>query len=185
MAFNVRDFQGALKFGGARPSLFEVKLTNKANTQGDPIAPFMIKTASIPGSTLGTIELPYFGRKIKLHGDRTFESWETTIINDEDFAVRNALEEWSASMNSYVGNQTSFTNNPTSYKSDAIVTQYSKTGEILREYKFVGIWPQTVAPIELSWETTDTIEEFSCTWEYDWWEIAGGTTGDAGGLTSS
>ena len=87
MAFNVNDFAGALTGGGARASLFQVQITNPINGVADAQVPFMVKAAQIPASTLGTVEVPYFGRQIKLAGNRTYAEWAPTIINDEDFAT--------------------------------------------------------------------------------------------------
>ncbi len=181
MAFNINDMKAHLKLGGARPSLFQVQITNPVNALGDIQTPFMCKAATIPASTLGTIEVPYFGRKIKLAGDRTFEEWTTTLINDEDFLVRNSIEEWSNAINNHESNLRDFGSaSPLQYKSEAEVTQFSKTGTILRVYKFEGIWPSVVSTIDLAWETVDTIEEFTVSWQYDTWSVSGGITGDAG-----
>ena len=182
MAFNINDFSSALKFGGARNSLFQVQITNPINGAADAIVPFMVKGAEIPASTVGTIEVPYFGRQIKLPGNRTYAEWTPTIINDEDFAIRNALEQWSNSINSFQGNVTTAGGSaPTLYKSNAQVTQYSKTGEVLRVYNFVGLYPSEVSTIELAWDN-ESIEEYTATFQYDYWEVTGGNTGDAGGI---
>ena len=182
MAFNVNLFQGALKFGGARPSLFQVNITNPVNATGDVMVPFMAKASQTPGTTIAPLPLKYFGREIKLAGQRTFEPWNVTIINDEDYAIRDALEDWANSINSGQNNLTKLgSSSPTLYKSDAQVTQFSKTGVPLRVYNMVGIWPSTIAPIELSWETSESIEEYQVTFEVDYWEVSGGITGNAGG----
>lgn len=178
MPFNVSEMRSQLTGGGARPTLFEVQITNPINGVADFKIPFMVKAASMPASTVGQIEVPYFGRKIKIAGDRTFEDWEVTVINDEDFAVRNAMEQWMNAMNSHVGNlRDASRGSPESYKSQAQVRQFSKTGEMIREYTFNGIFPSNVAAIDTSWETNDSIEEFSLTLGYDWWTVSGGTTG--------
>jgi hypothetical protein len=108
MAFNINDLRSQLVLGGAKPSLFQVQITNPVNGIADIKVPFMVKAATLPPSTLGTIEVPYFGRKIKLAGDRTFDTWAVTVINDEDFAVRNAMETWMSSINTHQGNITTF-----------------------------------------------------------------------------
>ena len=94
MAFNINEIKSQLVFGGARNSLFQVQITNPANGTGDLKVPFMVKAAQIPAATLGVIEVPYFGRKVRIAGDRTFAEWTVTVINDEDFLIRNAMEEW-------------------------------------------------------------------------------------------
>lgn len=182
MAFNVNEIRSQLALGGARPSLFEVTFTNPANSVADIKVPFMVRATELPESNLGTIEVPYFGRKVKLAGDRTFNSWTVTVMNDEDFLIRNAMEEWSQRINSNQGNIRAFGSaSPLLYKSTAEVTQFSKTGVPIRTYKFNGIFPQSISNISLNWESTNQIEEFSVTFEYDWWEVSGGITGNAGG----
>ena len=92
MAFNINEIRSNLALGGARPSLFQIIMNNPVDAAGDAKLPFMAQAAQIPASTVGTIEVPYFGRKIKIAGDRTFAEWTVTIINDEDFLIRNAME---------------------------------------------------------------------------------------------
>ena len=180
MAFNINDLRSQLTFGGAKSSLFQVQITNPANGIADIKVPFMVKAAAIPASNLSLIEVPYFGRKIKIAGDRTFSEWTVSVINDEDFLIRNAMEQWMASINSHEGNVTSYASaSPLQYKAQAQITQFSKTGAPLRVYNFNGIFPVAVSQIEMNWETTG-IEEFSVTFEYDWWNVSGGITGDGG-----
>lgn len=180
MAFNVNEIRSQLSLGGARNSLFRVTFNNPANGAGDIKVPFMVKATQIPASTLGTIEVPYFGRKLKIAGDRVFNPWITTVINDEDFLIRNALEEWSNEINGHSDNLRGFgSSSPNEYKADATVTQFSKTGVPIREYKFVGIFPAEINEIELNWESVDQIQEFQCTWQYDYWTVSG-ATGSAG-----
>lgn len=182
MSFNINQFSSALSGGGARSSLFEVRITNPITGVADIKTSFMVKNAEIPGSNMSELPVFYFGRQIKLAGNRTYDSWNVTVINDEDFLVRNALEQWSHAINSAQGNvNTAGGSSPALYKSTAQVTQFGKTGEILRVYSFVGLFPTVVAPIALGWET-DAIEEYNVTFAYDYWEIAGGVTGTAGGI---
>lgn len=181
MAFNINELRSQLVFGGAKASLFQVQIFNPATTIADLKTPFMVKASSLPASTLGMVEVPYFGRKVKIAGDRTFEDWNVTVINDEDFLVRNAMEQWSASINAHQGNITSFGSaSPLQYKSTALITQFSKTGAAIREYTINGLYPTSVAAIEMAWGTVDEIEEFQVTFAYDWWSVTGGITGDAG-----
>jgi len=163
MAFNIDTFKGQIPGGGARPTLFFVELTGAEYSQ----VPFMAKAASLPASTLGTIELSYFGRKVKVAGDRTYAEWSITIINDEDFTIRNGLENWHAKVNHASSNLRSMTN----YKSDAKVHQYGKTGNKIRTYNFVGLWPSEIGAIELAWDTNDAVEEYTVTLQYDYWTV--------------
>ena len=181
MALDINEIRSQLTFGGARNTLFQVTFQNPSDSTGDLKVPFMVKTAQIPSSDLGLIEVPYFGRKIKLAGDRTFGEWTVTVINDEDFLIRNALEKWSNQINSLRGNLRGFGSSaPSSYKVNADVVQYSKTGVPLRQYTFNGIFPQSISTIDLDWNSTDQIEEFTVTFQYDWWEVTGGVTGTPG-----
>ena len=181
MAFNVNTFRSELTQGGARPALFEVRLSPPVGGLGGPgndlitKSPFMVRTAQLPSQTLGQVVVPYFGRQIKMAGNRVFEDWTVTVINDEDFKIRNALEVWQESINSHVGNLREFaTSNPNLYKAQATVTQYAKTGESIREYKFEGVYPTNIAAIDLSWDA-DAVEEFAVTWSYDYWTVSGAT----------
>lgn len=181
MAFNINDIRSQLAFGGAKPSLFQVQITNPINGNGDLKVPFMVQASSIPESTIGTIEVPYFGRKIKIAGDRTFGEWTVTVMNDEDFLIRNAMEEWMAYINSHQGNLRQVaTASPSEYKSQAQIIQYSKTGQAIREYRFTGLFPTNIAPITMDWGTTDDIERFDVTFQYDWWDIGSSSTGLGG-----
>jgi len=177
MAFNVTEMRAQLTGGGARPTLFSVQITNPVNGVADFKIPFMVKAAQLPASNLGAIEVPYFGRRIKLAGDRTFDPWDVTVINDEDFSIRNAMEGWMNAINSHVGNLRNAGFPAESYKTQAQITQYSKTGNPIRIYNFNGLFPINVSPIATSWEASDQIEEYSVTFQYDWWDVSGGTTG--------
>ena len=182
MAFNINTFRGNLLGGGARPNLFQVSFANPVDPAGDTFVPFMVQSTVIPSSEVSTVTLNYFGRAVKYAGIRTFPTWTTTVINDENFRVRSALENWSDAINGHASNRrdTAFVN-PGSYKTDAFVTQFGKDGVVLRNYKFVGIWPSVISDIALDWGT-DAIETFTVTWEYDHWEAGQG--GSVGQLTS-
>jgi len=181
MAFNINEIKSQLTFGGAKASLFQVAITNPINGVADLKTPFMVQAAQIPEATMGVIEIPYFGRKVKVAGDRTFAEWTVTIINDEDFLIRNAMEEWMASINSHEGNVTQLgTASASEYKAQAQIIYYLKTGRPLRTYNFNGLFPTTIGAITTDWSTTDDIERFDVTFQYDWWNVSGGVTGDGG-----
>lgn len=183
-SFSVAEFKSNLQFGGARSTLFQVQLTAPSQLGINldlQKAPFLARAAALPASTLGLISVPYFGRAVKMAGDRTFEPWTVTIINDEDFKIRNALETWSNSINNLRGNTRLGSAANLNYKATAQVTQYSKTGQTLRTYNFEGLYPSQISAIDLGWQNTDTIEEFTVTFEYDNWVVApGGVTGTPG-----
>lgn len=176
MAFSINEFKSQLVGGGARGALFQVQITNPILGAADFKIPFMVKAAAIPESTTGNIPVPYFGRIVKYAGDRTFQPWTVTIINDEDFAIRNAMEAWSNSINTHI---TNFRTAPVNYKAQAQVTQYGKDGSVLREYTFEGLFPTQISTIELGWANQDAIEEFQVQFEYDLWRVSGGITGNS------
>lgn len=187
MAFSIADITGKLRYGGARPTLFQVSMTKSDFTDLKNFAPFFIQSTSIPSSTISSIEVPYFGRKIKVAGDRTFDSWQVTVMNDEDFKLRHIFESWHNKINSLYTNLNTYgTSAPSNYKSDAYVVQYSKSpggtgqGQPLRVYMFSGIFPTDISPIELDWSSTDQIETFSVTFAYDYFEVVSGSTGTIG-----
>jgi len=171
MAFSVQEFQGQMEFGGARPSLFEVNITNPFNSAADDKVRFMAKAAQIPGTALTPIAVNYFGRPVKFAGNRTYEDWTVTVINDEDFSIRAGLEEWAQNINSTQGNLRLTGANPEAYKSQGQVIHYGKQGNVIREYKFVGLFPTVISPIELSWDAADAIEEYTVTWTYDFFTV--------------
>lgn len=170
MAFNVTEFRSNMIGDGARANLFEIAMTPKfAGSNVAEKLKFTAKAAQLPGSTLGTTPVFYFGREIKMAGNRTFADWTITVINDEDFVVRNSLERWMNAINSHAGNVRNIL--PTNdYFTDAEVIQYTKTGQEAKKYRFVGMFPVDVSPIDLDWGTNDSIEEFSVTFAYQWWE---------------
>lgn len=182
MAFSVSDFKTkGIRRGGARTALFAVELhfpaqisssTNQSN--------FYIKGASIPASTIGSYGVFYHGKEIKVGGDRSYETWETTIINDEDFNIRHAIEKWM----DFIANQKlntrkrSFTTlngniqkegDAAAYKKDIKVIQYNKNGTEGPHYHFRGAFPTNLSAITLDWASQE-IQEFSCTWSYDSWD---------------
>ena len=167
MAFNINDFRARLKFDGARNNLFEVQISSPVDGSFGAKSSFFVRSAQLPASQIGFINVPYFGRFIKVPGDRVFPDWTVTVINDEDFALRNSLEKWSNAISNLRANLRSIQ----VYTSDAIVTQYSKTGAPIRTYKFHNIFPTAIGEIPLDWSSTDAIEEFSCTFQYDYWTV--------------
>lgn len=173
MPFNVFEFRSQLQGDGARPNLFEVQMVfpTTINPQNaNRKLTFMCKTASLPGSTIGQVPVFYFGRETKLAGNRTFPEWNISIINDEDFAVRNAFEKWMNGINRHVSNiRDLWAKNSLGYTTQAIVKQYSKTGDVLKQYTFDGCFPVDVSPIDLDWGSNDTIEEFNVTLAYQTW----------------
>ena len=172
MSFNINEFKSQLTGGGARPTLFQVQILNPVNPEADFKVPFLVKAAGIPASTVGSYTVPYFGREVKYAGDRVFEDWNITVINDEDFSIRNSMEAWSNAINTHDSNQRAL---PRDYKSNAIITQFGKDGKALRSYVFEGLFPISISQIDVGWETVNAIEEFTVSFQYDLWRVEGNT----------
>ena len=178
----ISDFKSKLTGGGARANLFEVVLTFP-----DAAAPaqevldksrFLVKGARLPASNIAQIEVPFRGRVLKIAGDRTFDSWTVTVINDTDFAIRSAFENWMNTINKLSDNTGLV--NPAAYQSDAFVFQLDRSGETLRKYHFYDVFPTQVAPIELSYDAQG-IQEFQVELQVLYWEAIKGNGANAGG----
>tara|TARA_B100000965_G_scaffold380461_1_gene377037 strand:- start:413 stop:991 length:579 start_codon:yes stop_codon:yes gene_type:complete len=178
---NITEFRSRLSGGGARANLFEIEiafpeeLAIDLNLVTDKV-PFLVKAAEIPASNLGNIPVPYRGRVLPVAGDRTFDPWTVTVINDTDFLIRDAMEKWSNSINDLQTAQGSI--DPEVYQRTADVKQLSREGtnpgdteKLLRQYKFEGIYPNTVSSIPLDFGATDQIEEFQVTFNYLFYEV--------------
>ena len=181
MAFTIDTFRTtALSAGGARANLFDVTIAGAAATTnlagGVAQFKFACKAAAIPAMAVGVVEVPYFGRVVKVPGNKTFDNWSVTIINDEGFLVRNGFEKWVASMGSHIGNVQSAasTNLTSALYGDATVQHYGKAGPTskIAEYKFVNIFPVSVSEIALGWDANDAVEEYTVEFAYDYWTHA-------------
>jgi len=181
----ITDFKSKLTGGGARPNLFEVVLAFPSLVS--PVnenevlqkSRFLVKAAALPASTIAPVEIPFRGRILKVAGDRTFETWTITVINDTDFMIRSAMEKWMNTINK-LEDATGITN-PVDYQSDALVHQLDRDGSTLRSYKFKSIFPTNISTIDLSYETTDTIEEFTVEMQVHYWEAFKGSSAAANG----
>jgi len=165
----VDDFKSKLVGGGARANLFKTTLNFPSYAGGDvELTSFLCKAAQLPASQMTEIIVPFRGRQLKVAGDRTFDVWTVTIINDTDFSIRNAFEQWMNGMNSHSENNG--LTNPLEYQSDLAVDQLDKDGTSLKTYNFRGCFPTEISAIELSYETNDAIEEFTVTFQVQYWE---------------
>ena len=181
-------FRDRMTGGGARSNLFEVNIelpSGVVDSSGEYKRDirFMTKAAEIPASNIGNIPVPFRGRVLPVAGDRTFDPWTVTVINDNNFKIRDAMEKWSNFINDLQTSQGSV--NPEEYQTSAFVKQLSREGvinpgaiDILREYRFEGIYPNVVSSIPLDYGATDQIEEFQVTFNYLFYEVQ-----TAGGLT--
>ena len=158
----------------ARPNQFQVELgfpeglTSTVSELAE-FGTFLVKGANLPASTVGTVELPYRGRVLKIAGDRTFEPWTVTVINDEGFKLRNAFEEWSDKISKLAENR-SFFDNATQYQTSAVVRQLSRSGGDIKSYKFEGIYPVNISAIDLAWDSNDAAEEYTVEFAVQYWE---------------
>ena len=186
---NITNFLDRLVGGGARPNLFEVNIElpdgviGQADYRDD--VRFMVKAAEIPAANVGNIPVPFRGRVLPVAGDRTFDPWTVTIINDSKFNIRDAMEQWSNKINDLqfdVGDIS-----PSNYQTKAEVFQLSRGGKtssasstggesinVLRTYNFEGIYPSVVSSIPLDYGATDSIEEFQVTFNYLFWTVGNG-----------
>ena len=193
----ITAFKSKLSGGGARPNLFEVEIPSfpeaaggntcrTGDNQESDTFKFLCKAASLPASVITPVEIPFRGRILKVAGDRTFETWSTTIINDENFLIRNAFETWMQGM-SKNSNATGATD-PSSYMTYALVHQLGRGADAgqksttnsdalsgtqitpLKTYTFFDIFPTTVSTIDLSYENTDAIEEYTVEFQVQYWE---------------
>jgi len=180
---SISEFKSKLIGGGARSNLFEVDVTFPTaitlNLQGEGTTAFnsdnfrfLCKSAALPASNIAPIEIPFRGRVLKVAGDRTFDTWAVTVINDENFSHRRAFEAWMQNIAQYADH--SGKTNPSDYMGNATVYQLGRSGskvqgaattsdnaKILAQYRFVDIFPTTVSDIALSYDTADSIEEFT------------------------
>ena len=180
---DITKFRDKLNKGGARSNLFEVEIKDIPGGGEDvqDEVRFLVKAAEIPASNIGNIPVPFRGRVLPVAGDRTFDPWTVTIINN-DFKIRDSMERWSNFINDMVLANGSV--DPESYQKSALVKQLSRDAasgdkpEVLRQYNFIGIYPNVISNIPLDYGATDQIEEFQVTFNYLYWTV--GATNEAG-----
>ena len=186
----ISEFKSRLLGGGARPNLFEVELTGLPASVALPWQAerfgFLCKAAQMPAQTIANIDVPFRGRIFKVAGDRTIENWSITIINDEYFLFRNEFEEWTQQIANLDDNMGS--TNPASYMVNAKVYQLGRgstqasqnnggdTNVVLKEYEFIDIFPVSVGSIDLSYDSTDTIEEYTVEFAVQSYRLKGAGT---------
>ena len=187
----ISNFKSALIGGGARPNLFEVELTTLPAGIEWPADNFryMCKASQLPASVIANIDIPFRGRIFKVAGDRTIEPWSITVINDEDFRIRNAMEQWMeliAKLDTNLGATLpeSYMTNATVYQlgrgsAKSSTTSDGETNAVLKQYEFIDIFPINVSAIDLSYDSSDTIEEFTVDFAVQSYNLtgAGGSNG--------
>ena len=178
----ITDFKSKLTGGGTRSNLFEVELAFPSAVGVDNVvldkSRFLVKAAAIPSSNVTSLEVAFRGRTLKVAGDRSFESWTITVINDTDFAIRSAFEQWMNYINRLSDN--TGTTDPALYQADAFVHQLNRDGSILRSYHMYDLFPTSLSSIPLDYGT-DSIQEFTVELQVLWWEAIKGSSAAAGG----
>jgi|TARA_R100000084_G_scaffold46732_1_gene19358 hypothetical protein len=182
------SFKGRMIGGGARPNLFECELyfpqaaipLDTTRSQLTDRSRFLVKAANLPASNVAAINIPFRGRNLKVAGDRTFDIWTITVINDVDFGIRTAFERWMNLINKHEDN--AGITNPTSYQRDMFVRQLGRSGvtgttpssdtqvPVLKQYRFYGTFPTNVSAIDLSYDSTDQIEDFTVDLQVQWFD---------------
>lgn len=190
MPFNISAFKtNGLVYGGSRPSNFYVTFSVPQGIGIDNTSvqksTFMCETAALPSSRIQEIKVPYFGRDIKVAGNREFPEWKVKFLNDEDFSTRSMFETWSNAINRLVSNVRDRILDQEQYKVDMTVTQYGKNGEDLRSYTLVGAWPMDIEPMELNWGSKNEVGRFGVTFCMDYWiPLQESSSKQAGGINS-
>jgi len=170
--FNITSFRNALQ-GGSRPNLFKVRVTPPEGINNLAGFEFLCRSAQLPSATVGLIEVPMNGgRRLKMAGDRVFAEWTTTVLNDENFLVRSSLEKWQNSIvgvNYAIGSVGNRQFKDNDLYSTVQVYQMNDSGAQVAfgTAQLINCWPSDISTIDLSYDTTDTVEEFSVTWVYD------------------
>ena len=183
----IADIRKSLNGGGARPNLFEVDIPENSlfkyvGSDSQLDSRVLVKAAQLPASNVASIDVPFRGRIMKVAGDRTFDTWTVTVINDVDFDLRTSFQNWMQKIAQYA--DASGEANPTDYKSTAKVRQLGRLAsemkttsqaglESVYEYTFFGIFPTNISAIDLSYDTADTIEEFTVEFQVDYWALKG------------
>ena len=200
MASTISNFKSQLKGGGARPNLFEVDVTCATGwlDEAEREFKFLCKATSMPTQTIGSVDVPFRGRILKVAGDRTFEPWSVTVINDESFDIRQSFEQWQELINGITSGNGKV--EPSSYMSQGTIRQLGRTqigsrdpgsaggagqgGDVLYTYTVRDIWPSEIGSIDLSYESSDAIEEFTVTFQVNYMERGGKTEPATGAVKS-
>ena len=165
------DLISKLKGGGARNNQFKVTMPfpGYAAVGGETESmAFLCTATNLPQSEIGELTVNFRGRPIHMAGDRTFQTWSTTIINDTSFDIRNAIERWSNGINHHSDNEG--LNNPTDYQVDAFIDHLDRNGNTIKSYTFRGLFPLTIGTVDLNYDPVSALETFECTWRYQYWE---------------
>ena len=183
---NVSSFLTQVK-QGVRPNMFQVDITFPGTVEADQtLVSYMCKSAALPASNIGVIEVPFRGRTVKIAGDRTFDNWSATFINEQEMKSRAYIEQWLNQINTHKAN-TGAIQDPTAYGRSVVIRQLEKdnspAGSELRSYKLWYAFPISTSAIDLAYDSNDQIEEFSVEFQYSYWTVGDDsdtTAGDSG-----
>ena len=168
---NINDFKSRLKGGGARANQFKVTLPfpGFASVGGETSdMAFLCTATSTPASTVADVAVAFRGRSLYVAGDRTFDTWSTTVLNDTDFKIYRATERWLNGINNMTDNEG--LTNPSDYQVDAFVDHLDRNGATLKSWTFRGLFPTALPGIALNYGTNDLVETFDVTWRYQYFE---------------
>ena len=171
---NLNTFVQNLAGGGARANQYEIQITGSPVPNGT--FSFLCRSAQIPGMTVGEVPVAYRGRQIFVAGDRTYDAWTVTVFSDTAWELRSSFENWSDIIAK--GNEiTTGALDPSDYYAIAIVEQMDRVGTARGTYKLIDVWPTTVDPIDLAYDTNDAVMEFSVTLRFNYLTIGAGGAG--------
>ena len=168
---NINEFKSRLRGGGARANQFKVTLPfpGYASVGGETSdLAFLCSATALPGQNVGQVAIPFRGRILNIAGDRTFEPWTITVLNDTDFKLYRAFERWMNGINNMTDNEGIA--NPADYQVDGFVDQLDRNGTTLKSYTYRGLYPEALANIPLNYATNDTVETFDVTFRYQYFE---------------
>ena len=177
------QFVQNLNGGGARANQFIVRIFGRDTSRGVSSRhfDFLCRSAQIPALTIGEVAVPYRGRQIYVPGDRTYDAWTVTVMNDRQYSVRAFLESWMDDMGDIGGTTKANALSASTYYGNATVMQLDRNNSAIRTYKLEGVWPTTLDAIDLSFDANDAIEEFGATFRFNWMTIGGTGAGGGGG----
>ena len=168
---NINDFKSRLRGGGARANQFKVTLPfpGYAAVGGETSdMAFLCTATSTPASNVAEVAVPFRGRSLYVAGDRTFDTWTTTVLNDTDFKIYRAVERWLNGINNMTDNEGIA--NPADYQVAAFVDNLDRNGTTLKSWTFRGLFPTALPGIALGYGLNDAVETFDVTWRYQYFE---------------
>ena len=168
---NINEFKSRLRGGGARANQFKVTLPfpGYAAVGGETSdLAFLCRATAVPGQTVGNVAIPFRGRVLQIAGDRTFEPWTITVMNDTDFKLYRGFERWMNGINNMTDNEGIA--NPADYQVDGFIDHLDRNGNTLKSYTYRGLFPIALDSIPLNYNANDTIEEFGVTFQFQYFE---------------